>query len=72
MKLSGFYESIPKRYLHCTLHHHIIKEKAEQQTHPQTFLFKGNIEIQDPEVTLDENITHFDRSFKNIKEVIRT
>lgn len=72
MKLSGFYESIPKRYLHCTLHHHIIKEKAEQQTHPQTFLFKGNIEVQDLEVALDENVTHSDRSFKNIKEVIRT
>lgn len=53
------------------LHHHITKEKAEQQTHPQTFLFKGNIEVQDLEVALDENVTHSDRSFKNIKEVIR-
>lgn len=54
------------------LHHHIIKEKTEQQTHPQTFLFKGNIQIQDLEVFLNENITHSDRRFKNIKGVIRT
>lgn len=57
----------------CIVHFIIIslRKKTEQQTHPQTFLSKGIMETQDLEVILNENITHSDRSFKNIKEVIR-
>lgn len=49
----------------------LLRKKTEQQTHPQTFLSKEKMETKDLEVILNENITNYDRSFKNIKEIIK-